>query len=1201
MASEFSSTVSPPRTELGLGTMPSTQLLATASMSNYAAERKYAQAHPTWHKPQIMHCPKPSGLPESRGVQVSACSGVHVPLLCMQATGLDVKGSPPRRPSRRRATVGGKRLCNGCLARPQPFTCRPARASQNTMDREYEGPLPTGEAWAGDAYASPREKLRRRLPDPKTEQLQRTRSDYFLQQMTLHYLAYYVEDVRGSALETQRARIVRFDYFVEDDTLRVYEPREDNSGLDQGMHLKRHKAFTDDGQRVTPLIITIGSQLTLFGTTYTIVDADARTRAFALRQLGLELGERQPIPPRYVHPPTKRLHCVRPTTVVYDVGYKENPTLGFYSRAGDTRGQFQDHAGEVLRFEAEWTDAAAGGDTHTLLLHYYLADDTLELIEPPYHNSGRGPFVKVLARQRLPRVAVAAAPTPAPTGAARLGFQSPEEASAGVSAELEAKRMQQRYRFSRGADWRYHHSSPITGKPMYTSPGGVPATPPPPGTASYITAADLVCGRTLTVYGKPLLLRRADPWTVQWFRQQLGVDQTQHFVTAPRGSTALPGQRVQPGLGCATTPPPVPPHVGATAIGDEVETRHNAHKLIPTPLPGKDVEQLYKQAGKVMRFHARLVTEHPIASQRRFVMSYYLEDDTLQVFETAAPNSGLTTGKFLDRGAYRVLEGDDAAAEAASTTKLARERRFGTVGYLLGYEHGYGQGYAGGSLGKEDRVGPGGTGVALARGVGVHTDTVTTLAATAAQGHPIRSHHLRRGAKLTFAHAPAQTFELLEPDAFTAHLLTDMGVEGYEVPGGDEASAAADEACDEALPQAQEALLALLSGCMASARTVCRQADYGSTGALHPAAVRTALRRYGVAPPAVPAGDLDTVLAAHTITLQQAADRSLPAECVGLVDYAGLFDALKARQATLQAQAARSDTKLLGQLRYALLSSRTHLREVFRNLGLAVPGCITPAEFRRMLRRHNLDLGMGERELLEAMAHYPPAPVEAAAQEGSISLRGFIERLVDAHGLGPAEVEDFVSLVTGTRRSPREGAAAGPPVFNPVNRQPLWAESGAKKEAPGSPFPPPVPVVEEAQPPLDTSVEEGAAAGGNPDTAGASTPSRSTATPRVTPREEEGPSPAKDPGASSGAAELFGRLGDFFQYRRSDLHRTMALYDPGCTGSISITSLIAALESAGFSLLPSEESTLRRVLQPATDKVGKLSYGDFLLQLLAAP
>ena len=79
MASEFSSTVSPPRTELGLGTMPSTQLLATASMSNYAAERKYAQAHPTWHKPQIMHCPKPSGLPESRGVQVSACSGVHVP------------------------------------------------------------------------------------------------------------------------------------------------------------------------------------------------------------------------------------------------------------------------------------------------------------------------------------------------------------------------------------------------------------------------------------------------------------------------------------------------------------------------------------------------------------------------------------------------------------------------------------------------------------------------------------------------------------------------------------------------------------------------------------------------------------------------------------------------------------------------------------------------------------------------------------------------------------------------------------------------------------------------------------------------------------------------------------------------------------------------------------------------------------------
>ena len=70
MAETFASTVSPPTVELGLAAVPNTQLLATASVSNYASERKYAQQHPTWHKPQIMHCPNPSGLPETRGVQV---------------------------------------------------------------------------------------------------------------------------------------------------------------------------------------------------------------------------------------------------------------------------------------------------------------------------------------------------------------------------------------------------------------------------------------------------------------------------------------------------------------------------------------------------------------------------------------------------------------------------------------------------------------------------------------------------------------------------------------------------------------------------------------------------------------------------------------------------------------------------------------------------------------------------------------------------------------------------------------------------------------------------------------------------------------------------------------------------------------------------------------------------------------------------
>ena len=87
----------------------------------------------------------------------------------------------------------------------------------------------------------------------------------------------------------------------------------------------------------------------------------------------------------------------------------------------------------------------------------------------------------------------------------------------------------------------------------------------------------------------------------------------------------------------------------------------------------------------------------------------------------------------------------------------------------MGYEHGFGQGYAGGPLGRESRVGAGGTGVALARGVGVHGTTVSSLAAAAAVGKPLRPAHLGTGQRIVLAHARAQMFELLGADAFTVY------------------------------------------------------------------------------------------------------------------------------------------------------------------------------------------------------------------------------------------------------------------------------------------------------------------------------------------------------------------------------------------------------------------------------------------------
>lgn len=40
-------------------------------------------------------------------------------------------------------------------------------------------------------------------------------------------------------------------------------------------------------------------------------------------------------------------------------------------------------------------------------------------------------------------------------------------------------------------------------------------------------------------------------------------------------------------------------------------------------------------------------------NERHFVIIYYLENDTMRVFEPPIPNAGFTGGKFLSRGKFR--------------------------------------------------------------------------------------------------------------------------------------------------------------------------------------------------------------------------------------------------------------------------------------------------------------------------------------------------------------------------------------------------------------------------------------------------------------------------------------------------------------------------------------------------------------------
>lgn len=71
----------------------------------------------------------------------------------------------------------------------------------------------------------------------------------------------------------------------------------------------------------------------------------------------------------------------------------------------DTFGQFLKYDRKVLRFYGYWDDRdTLGGYLHDLIIHYYLADDTIEIIEKMRENCGRDTSSMFIRKGKLPKV-----------------------------------------------------------------------------------------------------------------------------------------------------------------------------------------------------------------------------------------------------------------------------------------------------------------------------------------------------------------------------------------------------------------------------------------------------------------------------------------------------------------------------------------------------------------------------------------------------------------------------------------------------------------------------------------------------------------------------------------------------------------------------------------------------------------------------
>ncbi len=341
----------------------------------------------------------------------------------------------------------------------------------------------------------------------------------------------------------------------------------------------------------------VGSNVNIFGHVFHVTRCDPATRKYFEEELQKEM------PGNESYPDDNHTAVLRAQeTEANPRRSRVNPITK--ARSEDKLRNFLQYEGKVLRFQCEWDDTrATDGESHRYILHFYLADDTVEIKEVRDHNNGHAPFPLLLSRQKVPT---------------SLDQNSDSSQTA-------------KFQFS---------SSSQTAK-----------------SARNLSASDFVCGEYVQIYGRNILLQSCDKFTYDFYDLNLGVEQVLEEIVPVSRESVRELKRAMSGLersfhSRSTTP--YDPHVH---FGSEEDTSGFCENLIPKPSKG-DIHLFLKHDHlQVLRLTARLARDeskkHPIEKDRRYIINFHLSDATLAIFETVQMNSGLSGGKFLVRARYK--------------------------------------------------------------------------------------------------------------------------------------------------------------------------------------------------------------------------------------------------------------------------------------------------------------------------------------------------------------------------------------------------------------------------------------------------------------------------------------------------------------------------------------------------------------------
>ncbi|OQS03384.1 RIB72 protein [Thraustotheca clavata] len=157
--------------------------------------------------------------------------------------------------------------------------------------------------------------------------------------------------------------------------------------------------------------------------------------------------------------------------------------------------------------------------------------------------------------------------------------------------------------------------------------------PTPP--EAYYNESDLFVGAVINVYSRAIKLVDADDYTRKYYQEAWNLELKPPIYTPPPKNDKKK--------------PPPPPYIG---YGTEEDSMGSVTHLVPK-VPKKDFIKMTTNDRKLLRFSAKMVSNRREQAARQFIMTFYLADDTISIYEPEQRNSGIVSGKFLERGPHK--------------------------------------------------------------------------------------------------------------------------------------------------------------------------------------------------------------------------------------------------------------------------------------------------------------------------------------------------------------------------------------------------------------------------------------------------------------------------------------------------------------------------------------------------------------------